>query len=69
MWALFPWLGTYAFLALERFLKLRCAALLGLKGMDSCRPYFIQFTMKASREEFFRIMVIPLNHQRAYSDR
>ncbi len=56
MWALFPWLGTYAFLALERFLKLRCAALLGLKGMDSCRPYFIQFTMKADSGEFFRVL-------------
>ena len=24
MWALFPWLGSYAFLALERMLKIRC---------------------------------------------
>ncbi|MCR5120836.1 MAG: DEAD/DEAH box helicase [Ruminococcus sp.] len=56
MWCLFPWLGTYAFFALERFLKLRCGEQLGLRGMDSCRPYFIQFTMKASREEFFRIL-------------
>ena len=24
MYALFPWLGSYAFLALERFLKIRC---------------------------------------------
>ena len=29
MWALFPWLGSYAFLALERFLKLRCGNGLG----------------------------------------
>ena len=56
MWALFPWLGTYAFLAMERFLKIRCGARLGLKGMDSARPYYIQFTMKASREEFFRVL-------------
>lgn len=56
MWCLFPWLGSYAFLALERFLKIRCAPQLGLKGLDSSRPYFIQFTMKASREEFFRIL-------------
>ena len=47
MWCLFPWLGTYAFLALERFLKLKCAPLLGLKGLDSSRPYFIQFRMSA----------------------
>ena len=34
MWALFPWLGSYAFLALERFLKIRCDKRLGLKGLD-----------------------------------
>ncbi len=56
MWALFPWLGTYAFLALERFLKLRCGKELGLKGMDSSRPYFLQFTMKADRQEFFEVL-------------
>ncbi len=56
MWCLFPWLGSYAFLALERFLKIRCADALGLKGMDSSRPYFIQFTMKASKAEFFRVL-------------
>jgi ATP-dependent Lhr-like helicase len=56
MWCLFPWLGTYAFLALERFLKLRCAQELKLSGMDSSRPYFIQFKMKAGREEFFRVV-------------
>ena len=56
MWCLFPWLGSYAFLALERFLKIKCAAALGLKGLDSSRPYFIQFKMKADREEFFRVV-------------
>ncbi len=56
MWALFPWLGTYAFFAMERFLKLRCADRLGLRGMDSARPYYIQFTMKAQPEEFFRVL-------------
>ena len=56
MWALFPWLGTYAFLALERFLKIRCADRLGLKGLDSVRPYYMQFTMKVSEEEFFEIV-------------
>ncbi len=56
MWCLFPWLGTYAFFAMERFLKIRCAARLGLRGLDASRPYFIQFKMKASREEFFRVL-------------
>lgn len=56
MWCLFPWLGSYAFLALERFLKIRCAQELKLSGMDSSRPYFIQFKMKAGREEFFRVV-------------
>lgn len=56
MWALFPWLGTYAFFAMERFLKLRCADRIGLRGMDSARPYYIQFTMKVQPEEFFRVL-------------
>lgn len=56
MWCLFPWLGTYAFFALERFLKLRCADRLGLRGMESARPYYIQFTMKVQPEDFFRIL-------------
>jgi ATP-dependent Lhr-like helicase len=56
MWCLFPWLGTYAFLALERFLKLKCAPLLDLKAIDSSRPYFIQFKMKATKEEFFKVL-------------
>ncbi len=56
MFALLPWLGSYAFLALERFLKLRCAQRLGLKGLDSSRPYFMQFTMKASPDEFRTVL-------------
>lgn len=56
MWCLFPWLGTYAFLALERFIKIKCAPLLGLSALDSSRPYFIQFKMKASKEEFFQTL-------------
>lgn len=56
MWCLLPWLGTYAFFAMERFLKLKCADKLGLKGMDSCRPYYIQFTMKAEPNEFFSVL-------------
>ena len=55
MWALFPWLGSYAFLALERFLKIRCASRLGLKGLNASRPYYLQFTMKADEETFYRI--------------
>ena len=55
MWALFPWLGSYAFLALERFLKIRCGKRLGLKGLNPSRPYYLQFTMKVSEEAFYRI--------------
>lgn len=55
MWALFPWLGSYAFLALERFLKIKCGERLGLKGLSPSRPYYIQFTMQASEEDFYRI--------------
>lgn len=56
MYALFPWLGSYAFLALERFIKIRIAPLLGLKGIDSTRPYIIQFTMSSTPEAFFRVL-------------
>ena len=56
MWALFPWVGTYTFLAMERFLKLRCGKRLGLKGLQSTRPYYMQFTMQVSEEEFYRII-------------
>ena len=56
MWALFPWVGSYTFLALERFLKLRCAGRLGLKGLQSSRPYYIQFTMDVSPTEFYDIL-------------
>ena len=56
MWCLFPWLGTYAFLAMERFIKLKCAKDLGITGMDSSRPYFIQFKMKGGKEDFFRVL-------------
>ena len=56
MWCLLPWVGTYAFLALERFLKIKCADRLGLKNLDSARPYYMQFTMKADEEAFFRVL-------------
>lgn len=55
-WCLFPWLGSYAFLALERFIKLRCADELGIKGLDSSRPYFMQFTMRADAREFYDVL-------------
>ena len=55
MWALFPWLGSYAFLALERFLKIRCGKRLGLKGLNPSRPYYLQFTMSVSEEAFYQI--------------
>lgn len=58
MWCLFPWLGSYAFLALERLLKIRCAKDLGLKGLDSSRPYFMTFVMREGMTEqaFFEIL-------------
>ena len=56
MWALFPWLGSYAFLALERFLKIRCGARLGLRGLNAARPYYMQFTMRTDEEDFYRIV-------------
>lgn len=56
MWCLLPWVGTYTFLAMERFLKIRCGDRLGLKNFDSARPYYMQFTMKVSEEDFYRIV-------------
>lgn len=55
-WVLLPWLGSYAFLALERLLKIKCAAELGLKGLDSSRPYFMQFKMKADADTFMSVV-------------
>ncbi|PWM45328.1 MAG: ATP-dependent helicase [Clostridiales bacterium] len=57
MWCLFPWLGTYAFLALERFLKIKCAPFIGLSSFDSSRPYFMQFKMNADEEQFFKVLI------------
>lgn len=56
MWCLLPWLGTYAFLAMERFLKIKCASRLGLRNLDAARPYYMQFTMSADSETFFRVL-------------
>ena len=55
-WALFPWLGSYAFLALERLLKIKCAKQLGMKGIDSSRPYYLTFVMSAGPKEFFDVV-------------
>lgn len=56
MWCLLPWVGTYTFLTMERFLKTKCADRLGLRNLDSARPFFIQFTMKADESAFFRVL-------------
>lgn len=56
MWCLLPWLGTYAFLALERFLRIRCADKLELRNLESARPFFMQFTMSADEDTFFRVL-------------
>lgn len=50
-WCLLPWLGTYAFLALERIIKIKVAPALGLKGIEASRPYFIQFKMPGGADE------------------
>ena len=56
MWALFPWLGSYAFLALERFLRIKCAKKLGLSGLSPRRPYYMTFTMTSRADDFYRIL-------------
>ena len=55
-WVLFPWLGSYAFLALERLLKIKCAGELGLRGLDPARPYYIQFRMRADEDMFWSVL-------------
>ena len=55
-WVLFPWLGSYAFLALERLLKIKCAGELGLRGLDPARPYYIQFRMRANEDTFWNVL-------------
>ncbi len=56
MWCLLPWLGTYAFLALERLIKIKCAAELGIKGVNSSRPYFMTFVMAANEQTFLSVV-------------
>ena len=57
-WVLFPWLGSYAFLALERLLKIKCKDALGIRGLDPSRPYFMQLRMRedVTEEEFFTVV-------------
>lgn len=56
MWCLLPWLGSYAFLALERLLKIKCAGELGIKGLSSSRPYFMTFVMREDEQAFFSVV-------------
>lgn len=56
MWCLLPWLGSYAFLALERLIKIKCAAELGIKGLSSSRPYFMTFVMAADERAFYTVV-------------
>ena len=55
-WVLIPWLGSYAFLALERLIKIKCAGELQIRGVDVARPYFMQFKMKADADTFFDVL-------------
>ena len=56
LWSFFPWVGTYPFITLERVLKIKCAARLGLKNLESARPFYLQFTMQTDEKEFFNIL-------------
>ena len=56
MWCLLPWLGSYAFLALERLIKIKCADELGIKAFSSSRPYFITFVMREDERAFFSVV-------------
>ncbi len=56
MWCLFPWTGTYAFLALERLIKIKCGKQLNIRGFNSSRPYFMYFAMDADEHDFWCIL-------------
>ena len=56
MWCLLPWLGSYAFLALERLIKIKCADELCIKAFSSSRPYFITFVMREDERAFFSVV-------------
>lgn len=55
MWCLVPWVGTYTFYALERFLRIKCGSRLGIRAFDSARPFYMQFTMQADEETFYQV--------------
>ena len=52
MYALFPWLGSYAFLALERFIRIKMKDIVKVRGVSASRPYFLTFSMDATPDEF-----------------
>ncbi len=56
MYCLLPWLGTYAFLALERLLRIKCAQRVEIKGFDSARPYYMQFLTDAEPKDLLEIV-------------
>ena len=53
-WCLFPWLGTYAFMACERILKIKLGA--DCKAVESSKPYFIQFKSRKSYDELILLL-------------
>lgn len=55
-YCLFPWLGTYPFMALERLIKIKCADKLGISAFESSKPYFMTFRMKADKREFLKVL-------------
>ena len=56
VWCLTPWLGTYPFITLERILRLKCAESLGLRNLDTARPFYMQFNMDADAEDFHAVL-------------
>lgn len=56
MWCLAPWLGTYPFITLERILKIKCAERMGLRNLDTARPFYMQFNMDVDEKDFYRIL-------------
>ncbi len=56
MYCLFPWLGSYGFMTLERLIRIKCADRLGLKGFKKEKPYYMFFTMNGSEADFWRVL-------------
>ena len=52
-WCFLPWLGSYPFLACERFFRLFMAPTLGLKNVQSTRPFVITFRMDHDEQDFW----------------